>query len=133
MPRSIFNRNKGYQPTKKDTDMAMVPPKIPILFGNSFRIQIRSGGEDSYSNFFHQSYKLGLGDIFAEISIKQYLIYYFKKMTNLKIVETLESLASDYPHSFSTSHSLWIEFALNKTQTLEFLDLIEKASRGLDI
>ena len=108
-------------------------PQIPRLFGNAFRIRISSNGDDAFSNFFHQVYKLGINpDILAENSIKQYLRYYFKKMDNLKIVETLESLANDYTHSLSNGSS-WIEFTLNKTQTIEFLDLIEKASRGLEI
>lgn len=113
-------------------------PDIPLLFGDRFSISLFVSDEPRYTNFFHEVYLKGVefSSTYADPKIKGYLEYYFKKMDKAFLAETLEKLAQDYTATEGrpgTIDKRWLTFSLTKSQTLEFLDLVEKASRGLSI
>lgn len=106
-------------------------PKLPTLFGNQFKIAITpTDGRHYYSNLIQQIYDSRIQKIDAIKPIAIFLDFYFKKMNNDLQAQTVENLMIDYGGEENGDHIL---FSLNKLQIFEFLDLVKKASKGLEI
>lgn len=105
-------------------------PSIPKVFGNKFEICIEANNSNDRSNVFDNIYNFGIDEILSATAISKYIKYYFNKMDNESITTTLEVLSNDYN---AESSPYRVTFILNKSQLLEFLELIKKSSLKLDI
>lgn len=121
----IFGRRAG-----KESIQKLKEPSMPKLFGDKFGIYIKSNIHNSFSNIFDNIYNSGIDEILSTDEISKYIKYYFNKMDNESIAGTLEKLSNDY--NAGESHN-YVNFKLNKSQLIEFMELIKKASLKLDI
>lgn len=113
-----------------------IPPK-PILYGDKFRIQIctDSNKASGMANALHNISRFGITNINASDDIEEFLNYYFTKMSRRSSTEALERLADDYNCQPGIGHPEYfaLNFELNKQQTIEFMELVERASQGVSI
>ncbi len=121
----LWGRSKSNEPPKEKTTREM-----PKVFGNKFEVQIDAKFANIRSNVFDSIYNHGVSDIKSSNKISEYISYYFTKMSNEQIADMLEKLSSDYN---SVESFDCITFKLNKSQLIEFIDLIKKASTGVSI
>jgi hypothetical protein len=124
---------------KKKEAKLIEPPTKPKLFGNTFIIEIEADWRKTSSKVdaLHNISNIGVNLIHASPEIVNFLQFCFSKMDNITIADNLEKLASDYGClPTASAYDGWtykIIFKLNKEETNEFLDLIEKASKGENI
>jgi len=112
-----------------------IPPK-PILYGNKFKIKISTSDKaSSMANALHNISIFGIYRINASTDIANFIAYHLNKMSKQFYTETLEKLADDYSclPELGNQEYCTISFELNKQQTIEFMELIEKASQGVSI
>lgn len=119
------------KPNQKDISISN-PPIKPTLYGDLFKIKIYTDYSTSskMSNVLHNISILGIEKIDASEDIKRFIDFYFNKMSKEFSAETLEKLSSDYNNQLEY---YTITFNLNKNQTMEFMDLVERASQGVSI
>ena len=124
---------------KRDEAKKIEPVSKPKLFGNTFIIEIEADWRKTSSNVdaLHNISNIGVNLIHASPEIVNFLQFCFSKMDNITIADNLEKLASDYGClPTASAYNSWnhkLIFKLNKEEANEFLDLIEKASKGENI
>lgn len=130
----IFRKKETVEPTivKETFEKELKIPTKPILYGDKFKIKISTDQykSSSMANALHNISRFGIKGIDASDDIADFIRYYLTTMSKQFSTETLEKLSNDY-NSFVGDCS--ITFELNKNQTIEFMDLIERASRGVSI
>lgn len=107
-------------------------PIKPILYGDKFKIKISTDQykSSSMANALHNISRFGIKGIDASDDIEDFIRYYLTTMSKQFSTETLERLSNDYNSSIGDYS---ITFDLNKNQTIEFMELIERASHGVSI
>jgi len=128
------NKKETVEPTivKETFEKELKIPIKPILYGDKFKIKISTDQykSSSMANALHNISRFGIKGIDASDDIENYIRYYLVTMSKQFSAETLEKLSNDYNSSVGDYS---ITFELNKNQAIEFMDLIEKASRGVSI
>ncbi len=135
----INEREKeDHNPLGLETVDGKIPiPTKPVLYGNKFKIKISTSSDkaSSMANALHNISIFGIRQINASSDIGNFIAYHFNKMSKQFSTETLEKLADDYNclPELGNQEYYTVSFELNKQQTIEFMDLIEKASQGVSI
>ena len=96
-------------------------------------IESDSTRSSRYTNAIHNIYSCGIGKINCHSDIRYFLEHHFQKISREFLAETLEKLAIDYRAPISLNDGGWytLKFTLNKAETIDFMQSIENAGKGL--